>query len=572
MIRKTLAVGIVFLFIITSVTPMVIGYTSDVGNWREERLNYDSYHVSEITDFNTKNADTFSIKPTISSTKPKTKIPVKMESTLPVNLGLLDSAWPMFCHDIRHTGRSPFGASGNAGKEKWKFWMERMMFSSPAIDENGTIYIGSGDECLYAINANGTEKWRFKTEGKIKSSPALDEDRIIYVGSNDGHLYAIYSNGTKKWRFGTGAAEWVYSSPSIDDDGTIYVGSTNYNFYAVNPNGTEKWRFKTGYKIYSSAAIDDDGIIYFGSHDNYLYALYPNGTLKWKYKTGEEVKSSPTIGDDGTIYVGSWDGYLYAINPDGTLKWKFNTGDATETSPTIATDGTIYVGSYNGKIFSIDPNGKENWHFKTGDWVISSPAIDKNGVIYAGSLDGNLYALNPDGSLKWKFVTGGNIEPSPAIDEDGTIYFAADFTSQPDFYSYLYAIEVIENEPPDKPSIDGPTSGKPRTEYTYTAVTTDPDGDNVSYFFDGGDGTDSGWTEFVPSGIPVNETHKWWIRGTYEVKVKAKDPYEAESEWATLEVTMPVNQHSYSFPLLQRLLELFPNVFPILRHLTEAQY
>ena len=57
-------------------------------------------------------------------------------------------------------------------------------------------------------------------------------------------------------------------------------------------------------------------------------------------------------------------------------------------------------------------------------------------------MDGTLYALNPDGTLRWKFATGGNIESSPAIGEDGTIYFAADFTSQPDFYSYLYAIEV----------------------------------------------------------------------------------------------------------------------------------
>ena len=38
-------------------------------------------------------------------------------------------------------------------------------------------------------------------------------------------------------------------------------------------------------------------------------------------------------------------------------------------------------------------------------------------------------------------------------------------------------------------------------------------------------------------------------------------------EGGELEVSMPVNQHSYSFPLLQRLLECFPNAFPILRQL-----
>ena len=95
-------------------------------------------------------------------------------------------------------------------------------------------------------------------------------------------------------------------------------------------------------------------------------------------------------------------------------------------------------------------------------------------------------------------------------------------------------------------------------------MTTDPDGDNVSYFFDWGDGTDSGWTEFVPSGTLVNVSHKWWIRGTYEVKVKAKDPYEAESEWGELEVTMPMNQQSNNWWFFQ-FLQNHPRMFPVLR-------
>ena len=33
------------------------------------------------------------------------------------NGGLMDSAWPMYCHDVRHTGRSPYGADGNLGVE-----------------------------------------------------------------------------------------------------------------------------------------------------------------------------------------------------------------------------------------------------------------------------------------------------------------------------------------------------------------------------------------------------------------------------------------------------------------------
>jgi len=353
--------------------------------------------------------------------------------------GLQNSSWPMFHHDARHMGRSPYGPTVYQPAVKWRFRMEGMTISSPSIGDNGVIYIGANDfqKSFFAINSNGTEKWHFGVEQFIISSPAIGSDNIIYVGSNDGGLYAFYPNGTEKWRISLGTG-WVFSSPAIGNDGTIYAASViGSRLYAVAPNGTIKWYFNATFYIYSSPAIDDSGIIYIGSHDHYLYAVYPNGTLKWKYQTSGEVKSPPTVGDDGTIYVCSWDSCLYAFNPDGTLKWKFGTGDAAETSPAIASDGTIYVGSYNGRIFSIAPNGTENWYFQTGDMVLSSPAIDKNGIIYCGSYDGNLYALNPNGTLRWKFDAGDFIESSVAIDTDGTIYIAGQFNSD---YTYLYAL------------------------------------------------------------------------------------------------------------------------------------
>jgi len=108
------------------------------------------------------------------------------------NDGLMDSAWPMFCHDVRHTGRSPYGKDGDYYLEKWRLFIGDCLKSSPAIDENGTIYLGSGDWEFFAVYSNGTEKWRFKAGGAFQSSPAIAEDGTIYVGSDDGHLYAFY--------------------------------------------------------------------------------------------------------------------------------------------------------------------------------------------------------------------------------------------------------------------------------------------------------------------------------------------------------------------------------------------
>ena len=97
---------------------------------------------------------------------------------------------------------------------------------------NSTFVFGQSD---------GSKKWDFKAGGGVISSPAVGIDGTIYVGSKDRNLYAINPDGTKKWEFITG--RWVVSSPKIASDGTIYVGSYDDNLYAINPDGTKKWEF-----------------------------------------------------------------------------------------------------------------------------------------------------------------------------------------------------------------------------------------------------------------------------------------------------------------------------------------
>ncbi|MDH7518110.1 MAG: PKD domain-containing protein, partial [Candidatus Thermoplasmatota archaeon] len=100
------------------------------------------------------------------------------------------------------------------------------------------------------------------------------------------------------------------------------------------------------------------------------------------------------------------------------------------------------------------------------------------------------------------------------------------------------------NRPPIKPSITGPATGKINVTIAYNFTTIDPDGDEVSYYIDWGDGTYNGWTSFVPSGTTVTLTHTWGKRGTYLIRAKAKDVYGAESEWGTLVVKMPIVQQN----------------------------
>ena len=62
-------------------------------------------------------------------------------------------------------------------------------------------------------------------------------------------------------------------------------------------------------------------------------------------------------------------------------------------------------------------------------------------------------------------------------------------------------------------------------------------------------------------------SHTWDTKGTYHIKVKAIDENYAESDRATLSVTMPCSHNIPLFPFLERLFERFAHTFPILQQL-----
>jgi hypothetical protein len=132
--------------------------------------------------------------------------------------------------------------------------------------------------------------------------------------------------------------------------------------------------------------------------------------------------------------------------------------------------------------------------------------------------------------------------------------------------AYVF-IKTFKNQPPDTPTITGPAKAKIKVATAYNFTTTDPNGDNVSYFIDWGDSTNSSWIGPYSSGATVTQTHTWITKGTYIIKAKAKDIYGLESNWSTFSVTMPLSYEPPRHPFLVWLFERFPHAFPILRQL-----
>ena len=358
---------------------------------------------------------------------------------------LASTPWPMFRHDLQHTGRSPYlGPSTPA--VKWIYEFDISERSAPAIGADGTIYVGAHDHNLYAMNTDGTLKWKFDTGSSVFSSPAVGADGTIYVvSSRPATLHAVNANGTLKWVFVIEG--FTFDSPAVGPDGSIYVCAQPRNdddgqfpggLYAVNPDGTLKWRLESTpaaagvglalHVVSSSPALGVDGTIYVGgsaSTDDAtisgLLAVSPNGTMLWVFPT-DSTLTSAAVGADGIIYLGTNDHNLYAVNPDGSLKWIFATGEAISSSPAIGADGTIYLGSEDKNLYAINFDGTLKWSLATEQFSLSS-TVSNDGTIYVlGST--SLSAVNPDGTIKWSLAAGSSPAEAPTLGADGILYMA----------------------------------------------------------------------------------------------------------------------------------------------------
>lgn len=202
-------------------------------------------------------------------------------------------------------------------------------------------------------------------------------------------------------------------------------------------------------------------------------------------------------------------------------------------------------------------------------------------TVYGAAWDGVFYwILNDNNQIKcydisnWPTIIEG---PLPTITPpntecrglffDGVYFWTAEYNSsavgsiyQFDYYENIIkqlvepyvigwsactvAVPNIPPEKPDKPS--GPEMGVTGIKYSYLSSTVDPDDHSQVYYkWDWGDNSTSSWMGPYNSSEIINTSNAWSYGGIYEVRVKAKDIYNAESEWSDpLIVNISNEQHT----------------------------
>ena len=358
-----------------------------------------------------------------------------------------ESPWPKFRANELQNGHTPVEPAVSDGLP-WQYRTGKGIFSSPVIDGEGNVYIGSADTYFYRFNPNGTVAWKVKTGGIIDSSALLDDQGRVYFGSGDSYVYcADRETGEVIWKskahtveeveqlFGikTYNVNWFEGNIGMLPDGTLLAPNDNYLVYSLNRESGEKGTvFTANEMIWSLPSINiETGRLFFATCNQILKNVFGYdfaGNRQWLTGSFGTVAATTMLtnsSEKGAVLVGGFDGFLRAFAQDsGKLLWKFGVKDHIYSSPAQLSDGTIIQASTDGTLYAIDPNtGKSVWEFDTLEPIRSSPAVDGNDNIYFGNGEGKLYCINPDGSLRWSYqlITDArnDLNSSPALGFDG---------------------------------------------------------------------------------------------------------------------------------------------------------
>jgi len=311
---------------------------------------------------------------------------------------------------------------------------------------------------------------------------------------------------------------------------------------------------------------------------------------KW---VNEIVDNSKYSGFHNSISIDSDDGVhiaysninekeiRYAYKDDLTLQWKLETVDNdifdTPNYPAIDIDSQNrpHIGYYDAGVgynylkYAYKDSSSSNWAVET---IISDKQVGFSYSLAISSQDDPYLMYQNIESKDLELIYWKETEwITEIIDFKGMVGCCSNIVLAPHEIPFIsYRDEefgnlkfAFKNISPKAPSIDGPLKEKIGKEIEYTFFSSDLNNHPIEYRIDWGDNTGELQIGPFPSGEAVNANHTWSEKGDYTIRVKAIDVYNAESEWSTLQVSMPKSKE-FTHPFI-RFFQNHPYLFPLIR-------
>jgi outer membrane protein assembly factor BamB len=171
--------------------------------------------------------------------------------------------------------------SVETGALAWEAGARDHLYASPAVvpgpDGSPMVVQPAADGTVYAFDAaTGTPRWAFDWGAPMRSSPAVDPDGRIYLGTGDGHLLALSPDGTLDWalRLITDPRDDLNASPALGRAG-IYIAGESGEVFGVPYHYCHRVPTPEGCRVGGDEPLPADAAL-----------LVPNGCVRGPRRPG----------------------------------------------------------------------------------------------------------------------------------------------------------------------------------------------------------------------------------------------------------------------------------------------
>ena len=364
-------------------------------------------------------------------------------------------------------------------------------------------------------NFDGDGKWGEPTDGEGGGDVDLFAD--VYVGR------ACVSDLTEVNNFVTKTVTYLSRDPEDE-----YLSNACFVGEYLGDHGIASWGGNYLDQIIDGSSDDGYTTVGINATDYNIDKLYDRD-YEGNYWPPSEIINRIENGVHFINHLGhsSYDYNMRLINYDvdllsnsdlcfiysqGCMAGGFDEGDCIAEHFTVKTTSGAFAGIWNARygFFWSESTDGDSQRFQREFWdAIFGENLPELGKANHDSKEDNIPIIGRS-MIRWCFYQT-NLFGDPSIN----------------------ILEPGGNTAPESPNTpNGPTNGLPYISYTFETSTTDPDGDELLYKWDWGDGEISNWMGPYESDEIVEQKHKWSEKGNYEIKVKAKDELGAETDWS----------------------------------------
>lgn len=385
----------------------------------------------------------------------------------------------------------------------------------------------------------------------VIASTNLDKQKLTYQGnsikqSGNTLVTEVFLNEVIEYDY-YGSIVWSRSGLNMPTDAerlsngnTLITEMYNDRVIEVDASGAIVWQCSGLLGPWDAERLPNGNTLIADSYANRVIEVNSVGSIVWS-KDGLGMPTDAERLDNGnTLITEVYADRVIEVDSSGTIVWQLPVIFPVDVERLSNGNTLITLYAYENRIIEVDSSGTIVWQYvSSSGFTFDAERLSNGNTLISEFYYGNgVYEVDPSGAVVWQLP---------------------------------YVVFPTDAErlsiPPNAPTIDGKTSGRTGKDYEYKFNAVDPDGDDVKYYIDWGD-NNTEWTTYFSSGEDAKVKHSWSEKGDYTIKAKAVDINGAESEWGTLDITMPKNKpsnHRSSF--LERIFNKWPNAFPILRYI-----